>query len=66
MTDLEDPRCVICNLVLVHDVRRELAVPKSEIIYGPGSKDQYHTVDKGYHCPSCGIQYARRPVKKDK
>lgn len=59
-------KCVICKVELVHDIIRELAVPRSEIIYGPGGQSQYRTVDHGYHCPVCGIKYKKPPIISDK
>jgi len=55
-------KCVICKSELVHDIVKELNVSRNEVIYGPDGAKQYHIVDKGFHCPTCGIMYKKAPV----
>ncbi|MBI2669899.1 MAG: hypothetical protein HYX20_02040 [Candidatus Yanofskybacteria bacterium] len=57
MEKLTDGKCVVCGGVIAELIEREFDSTTGSLIYGPGSKNQYKNVSKGFHCHNCGIKY---------
>ena len=62
-----DGKCVVCEGEIVEVIEKEFDPMSGPLIIGPGSRQQFHNVSKGYHCKKCGLKYAFIPkVKKGK
>ena len=60
-----DGKCVVCKSQIVEIIAEEHNPETGPPIIGPGSKDQYRKVSKGYHCSNkgCGLKYAFIPER---
>lgn len=54
-------KCVVCGGEIVEVIVTEYNPMTGPPIIGPGSRQQYRDVSKGYHCKNCGIKYAFVP-----
>ena len=56
--------CVVCQGPIVKDVVREYDPMRGPPVIGPGSRQQFHSVTKGFYCDDCGVYYHHVPKKK--
>lgn len=54
-------RCVFCGNTVIAHVVQELTCSPENVIIGPGSRSQYASVHKGFHCSECGLKYEFPP-----
>jgi len=59
-----DGKCIVCGGEIVGEIIKEFDPKMGPLIIGPGSKQQFHNVDKGFHCKQCGLKYKFVPPKK--
>jgi hypothetical protein len=57
-------KCVHCGSPIVERIDREFIAEYGPAIFGPGSRDQFCDVSKGYHCTGCGLKYEFVPPDK--
>ncbi len=55
--------CVVCEGKIVEDIVREYDPQTGPPVIGPGSRDQFRDVLRGYNCIGCGLYYKFPPRK---
>lgn len=49
--------CFFCGGQIIEDIVTEYNPITGPIIFGPGSKNQFRNVHKGFYCWKCGLMY---------
>jgi len=53
--------CMVCKGDIIKDVATEFNPMSGPLIIGPGSRQQFSEVLRGYYCTGCGLKYQFPP-----
>lgn len=59
-----DGKCVFCGGPIVEKIVQEFNAACGPMMFGPGSRGQFHEVSHGFHCTGCGLKYEFVPTSK--
>ena len=51
-------KCEVCGGDIFETFKMEYDPGTGPPVIGPGSRQQFHRVSKGFYCKKCGIKYA--------
>jgi len=61
-----DGKCRVCGGEIVEKIVSKFDPMSGPAIIGPGSRQQFHNVSKGFHSRKCGIKYDFVPPAEEK
>jgi len=58
---ITNSECLACKSAIVEKIVSEFDPMSGPLIFGPGSRQQFRKVSKGFYCKQCGLKYEFAP-----